>query len=532
MSAEQLQHSIFVSPKCVKNTKFNRQYKCDKGSNNDSEVYASITPKIHQGIWPNFCLKHLQDDPEGCSAWSEDSSESLQLDFLIEGHSEAQIDRELIERLRHLSHLIPQRKQGDNRYCDYAYCPNCSQTVIRGISYYEDEDEDEEGNDFYSYIYFPVYKCGCTGQWWLDVDELWNEECDIYEGWQFCYAPTIYHGYFDWHHQTYFHHSQNFLLYQKENPSCSCYWPQSDSCAKEVSDYAYTKLTQAFETSNLDTARSTFTPYLSERSLHGFLSGLLTHTFFYSQYRDILFDLDQHSFKELSANDYPLVHNQLIDVEESIQGPFLKLYNQCLQQHPHPKIYYERGMVLFHRGDTLDSLEDIRKFIAYAEKNHYHDMLTSDLYLKEGRLLGESLSYDEAIVALTKAIEKDSMNKDAYFERAIAYFETGDFSKALSNYLASGIHPKKIDPKKVGGFNSITFGQGVALGILKGGQDSVTEFVPSLLSCLRGISRGIWTFVSSPIEVSQEMVDCTNACLEFIKENITKEMLCKLVPEL
>lgn len=529
---EQMQHSLFVSPKCVKSSKFGNKRLLINADTNDAKIYASVTPKIHQGIWPDFCLKHLQDDLEGCSAWGEYENNGLQLDFLIDGHSEAQVDRELIDRVRHLSHLIPQRKQGNKRHCDYAYCPNCSQTVIRGVSYYEDEDEDEDGNDVYSYIYFPVYKCGCTGQWWLDLDDLWNEECDIYEGWQFCNAPTIYHGYFDWHHQTYFRHLQNFLLYEKENPACSCYWSQSDSRAKEVSDFAYTKLKQAFEASNLDTARSTFTPYLTERSLHGFLSGLLTHTFFYSQHRDILLDLDQHSLKELPPNDYLLVHNQLIDVEASIQSPFLKLYNQCLQKHPHPKIYYERGMVLFHQGDTLDSLEDIRKFISYAEKNHYHDLLTSDLYLKEGRLLSECLSYDEAIVALTRAIEKDSANKDAYFERAIAYFETGDFSKALSDYLASGIRPKKIDPKKVGRFNSITFGQGIALGMLKGGQDSVTEFVPSLLSCFRGISRGIWAFVSSPIETSQEMVDCAHACLEFIKDNTTKEMLCKIVPEL
>lgn len=319
---EQMQHSIFVSPKCVKSSKFDNKRHLINADTNDAKIYASVTPKIHQGIWPDFCLKHLQDDPEGCSAWGEYKNEGLQLDFLIGGHSEAQIDKELIDRVRHLSHLISQRKHGNKRHCNYAYCLNCSQTVIRGVSYYEEDEEDEDGNDVFSYIYFPVYKCGCTGQWWLNLDDLWNEECDIYEGWQFCNVPTIYHGYFDWHHQTYFRHLQNFLLYEKENPECSCYWPQSDSNAKEVSDFAYTKLRQAFEASSLDIARSTFTPYLTERSLHGFLSGLLTHTFFHSQYRDILLDLDQHSFRELPTNDYLTVHNKIIDVEESIQRPF------------------------------------------------------------------------------------------------------------------------------------------------------------------------------------------------------------------
>ena len=268
------------------------------------------------------------------------------------------------------------------------------------------------------------------------------------------------------------------------------------------------------------------------RTLQEILSALLTHAFFYTHYRNILLDFDQFAFRELPVSNYPSINRRLIDIETAIQTPFLRLYTQCLDKHPHPKIYYERGMVLFHRGDTLDALEDVRQLISYAENNHYQELLTSDLYLQEGRLLSEMLSYDEAIVSLTKAIEKDPKNVDAYFERAVAYFETGDFSKALSDYLAAGIHPKKIDPKKVGNLNYVTFSQGIALGMVKGGQDSVREFVPSLLACFRGISRGIWACVSSPIAVSQDMIDCANACLEFIKDNTTKELFCKIVPEL
>jgi tetratricopeptide (TPR) repeat protein len=348
---------------------------------------------------------------------------------------------------------------------------------------------------------------------------------------------------------------KNHLLYLNENKLCSCYWSQLNLAAQKISNDISIKLEDTFNTNYSSELFEHFNPQYVEKSeatiksplswtlrypykeggkrtLHEMISSLLTHAFFYTHYRNTLLDLNQYAFRHFSSEQFAEINKSLIAIEESIHAPFLAIYSQCLAKHPHPKIYYERGMVLFHRGDTLDSLEDIRKFIAYAKNNHYHDLLTSDLYLKEGRLLSECLSYDEAIVALTKAIEKDSGNKDAYFERAIAYFETGDFSKALSDFLDSGIRSKKIDPKKVGRFNSITFGQGIGLGMLNGGQDSVTEFVPSLLSCFRGISRGIWAFVSSPIETSQEMVDCAHACLEFIKDNTTKEMLCKLVPEL
>lgn len=530
---QQFPRSNIVPPVNVRSAKFNRE--CVSTSNDSSsKVYASLTPKIHNGIWPDFCFKHLQSEPEGCSQWGLDENNNVQLSFLINGQAEAQIDRALIERLEHLGYLIPSRKRGSNGYCDYVWCPGCSQTVIRGISYCEcDEDEeDDEGNDVYSYVYFPVYKCDCTGQWWLDPDDLLDEDCDIFKDWQFCEAPTIYHGYFDWHHQTYFHNLKNLLEYIDENPTCTCYWPQIDACAKEISDSLYEKLTRIFKAPTLSRTCKTFTPFLADVSLDRFLPGLLTHAFFYSHYRNILLDLDQHNFKELQADSYPLIHNQFIDAEESMHQRFLQLYSQCLQKHPHPKIYYERGMVYFHRGENLDALEDIRRFIAYAKKNHYQEFLTSDLYLKEGRLLSESLSYDEAIVALTNAIEKDPTNKDAYFERAIAYFEKGDFALALSDYLASGIRPKKVDPAKMGKLNYVTFGQGIALGMIKGSHDSVTEFIPSLLASFRGISKGIWICVSSPIAVSQDLIDCANACLEFIKDNTIKELLCKIIPEL
>ena len=521
---QQLQNTDFVAPQQVKRTNFSKRSTLKAG---DSKLYSPLTPKIHRKLWPEFCLQHLLEDPEGCSAWTQDKEGNLQLAFLCKGSSANQTDRKLTCQLDHLIYLIPINYINKKKYCDYAKCTTCNQTVVRALSREEDDSYDD-----IEYRYFVVYKCGCTGKWWLELDNLDNEDYEIYKGWRFCKSPTIYQNYLEWHHQTYFRHLKNFLVYAEENPQCNCFWPQVDIQAKTISDIAYETLGETFEFSELKLFQETFSPYLIHRSRHGFLTGLLTHAFFYSHYREILFDLDQFCFKEFSPRDYSSINSDLKYLEEEIQEPFLTLYNQCLQKHPHPKIYYERGMVLFHRGENLDSLEDIYKFIAYAENNNYQDLLNSELYLTEGRLLSESLSYDEAIVALTRAIQIDPKNAEAYFERAIAYFETGDFSKALSDYLASGIHPKKIDPKQVGKVNYVTFGQGMALGMITGGQDSLTEFVPSLLGCFRGISRGIWACVSSPIAVSKDIIDCANACLEFIEDNTTRELLCKLVPEL
>lgn len=43
--------------------------------------------------------------------------------------------------------------------------------------------------------------------------------------------------------------------------------------------------------------------------------------------------------------------------------------------------------------------------------------------------------YDKVIEFLSEAIRRDPGNKEAYFDRAVAYFETGSFELALEDYL-------------------------------------------------------------------------------------------------
>jgi tetratricopeptide (TPR) repeat protein len=301
----------------------------------------------------------------------------------------------------------------------------------------------------------------------------------------------------------------------------SCYWPQASKKACEISDDVYDALypiAQEFEYE-----LKPINNYLARRSCYGLLSGLFCNAFFYSNYREILSSLtlfQRYCYEELE------------ELEENTREKFLSLYDECLKKHPHPKIFYERGMVRFHLGETLDSLDDIKELISFAEKNNYTEFLTSDLYLKEGLGLCETLSYDEAIVSLTKAIEKDPKNKEAYFERAFAYFEKGKFDHALADYLASGFKPHKVDPKKVGAFDPLKFSQGLLSGMLKGSKESAVEFVPSILGSLQGINRGLWGLISNPLKVSQDFLEASYICIQYMKENTSYENLSKLAPEL
>lgn len=49
---------------------------------------------------------------------------------------------------------------------------------------------------------------------------------------------------------------------------------------------------------------------------------------------------------------------------------------------------------------------------------------------------------------------------------------------------------------------------------------------------LRGLGQGLWAFASSPVKISQEFIDVLYACIEYIQEHSTQEVLEIIVPEL
>jgi tetratricopeptide (TPR) repeat protein len=505
------------APCCSSSISSHKAFRAHIECKRDDIDSNSPTPKIQTSLYPHFCISHLLADPDHCSSWTQNTNEAPDLDFVKEGHAEAYFDPKLISKLSPYLHFIPK----NHRTCDYAHCNKCGDTVLRCLSSFETDDEDEDGYPIY--INSVLYKCSCCGEEWLDLQTHDQTVSEICCNWIYCGEPSIYSKYMDWHHQTYFNHIESFLYYCKRNPTCSCYWPQVSKKACEISDAVYDALYPAAREFEYECKLKPINNYLACRSYHGLLSGLFSNAFFYSNYREILSSLTL--FQRYCSEE-------IEELEEDIREKFLSLYGECLQKHPHPKIFYERGMVRFHLGETLDSLDDIKELISFAEKNNHSEFLTSDLYLKEGLGLSEIISYDEAIVSLTKAIEKDPKNKEAYFERAFAYFEKGKFDQALADYLASGFKPHKVDPKKIKAFNPLKFSQGLLSGMLKGSKESAVEFVPSLLGSLQGINRGVWALVSNPLKVSQDFLEASYICVQYMKENTSYENLSKLAPEL
>lgn len=190
-----------------------------------------------------------------------------------------------------------------------------------------------------------------------------------------------------------------------------------------------------------------------------------------------------------------------------INEKFSDLYSDCLDYHPHPKIYYERGMTKMHAGRIEEALSDISNLMELANDGLFDsdEILTSEMYRQEGEIYADLGIYDKAIFSLSKAIEKDPSNKDAYFQRAAAYFETGAFDLALNDYLTSE-KGKNISP--VNTKASKEFKDAFLSALSNGAKEAAIDFIPSL------IDVG-YTLISTPPDVIA--MNLAGACYNLMK---------------
>lgn len=74
--------------------------------------------------------------------------------------------------------------------------------------------------------------------------------------------------------------------------------------------------------------------------------------------------------------------------------------------------------------------------------------------------------------------------------------------------------------------------QGIGKGLYKGGVCSAKDFVPSLLSTVMGIGKGIWSLTSDPLKVSLELTASCKGLFEYLKNNLNQEQLDHIASEL
>jgi tetratricopeptide (TPR) repeat protein len=216
--------------------------------------------------------------------------------------------------------------------------------------------------------------------------------------------------------------------------------------------------------------------------------------------------------KSIEKTNEKLAHS--LKVLSSIPEEIIPLYYQIISSCPHKGAHnlaltYNEGFFGFITGDYETSLEKINEFVVFAETSESHKaLLDSKIYQTQGESLLEVGLYHEAIVVLTKAIEQDSTNKEAYFSRAAAHFETGDFDLAVFDYLSS---EAKKDFAKVEAKVSDKFSSALMSAVLEGGKESAIEFVPSLCSTAYGLGECLWSFAQQPQDAA---INFCNACYE------------------
>lgn len=176
------------------------------------------------------------------------------------------------------------------------------------------------------------------------------------------------------------------------------------------------------------------------------------------------------------TNDTIAANHKLDEALERV----LIYYQEILDGCPHRNeeynmaFHYNQGMIHLFKGNTCEAMDSIEKLIDLAEKNDELSHLSTKIFQERCEVLLDVGMYHDAIEAASKAIEKDPSNKKAYFLRALAYFETGNFDQAMADFLSSD---KKKDLAKMKHITSHEFRDALFKGLIKYTAESLYGFL-------------------------------------------------------
>ena len=212
---------------------------------------------------------------------------------------------------------------------------------------------------------------------------------------------------------------------------------------------------------------------------------------------------DVNSIHERVAICHRAFTNHLQEIIEA----FGEVFRKCPHKNASARTLYDYGLYELLRGNYSEALDLILKTIDLATERGELDLLASEAYQHLGVACFEAMSFEKAVEAFSKAIEKDPNNKGLFFYRASSYFELGQFDLALNDYANSDRFQQSDN------FLTVTaeFAASLIAGVTSGAKEAAVEFVPSLLSTTYGLGIALWSLVENPIDST---VDFINACYE------------------
>lgn len=408
-----------------------------------------------------------------------------------------------------------------------------------------------------------------------------------------CLKGSIYHGYWDPLFKKYLLHLKNQLEYCNQYPKCNCYWPEYSQKAAQISDLAYdlfqdlisgTKLNDLLEN---ESKQQEFTQETAFLNLHGLTLYFIIQQFRFSDYYHVCKNIEIYSESNYDFFEFSIIKKKLDNILEVLGNSFFSIYTSCLQLHANLEIEQETYFIKLLNSDPfelpqnlnfshrcsliMNNIGYVERLSIFSDHSYITDLvlnvvcsygyaepffLQSAILLEKGTILNNQLRYKESIPILTESIKLDSQNKDAFIERALAYFETNQIDLAIQDYrIAKKLSLKPIflpsiqkstdcfhnqpDPNATPYLkNEGDYFKGFAAGALEGSRESMNEFVPSTLSTLRGISHFLWTCVLNinPLmgiapEFAKASYDYVNESVKYFQSKSSGEISDDIIPE-
>lgn len=222
--------------------------------------------------------------------------------------------------------------------------------------------------------------------------------------------------------------------------------------------------------------------------------------------KEAMVEKDRASTRKLEQK----TRDVLEDSTTKIVNIYLKLYEDCLKYHGSLQTYRDYGLLAHLNNNFELSHAMLHQLLEEAEKSGQLDTLDSQFYHELGSVCVEAMAYNEAIDYLSQAIQKDPSNKAAHFDRALAYFETGNFDLALDDYLASDKGSKNDK-----GFRPIPVSEEFAKALIaataQGALEAAVDFIPSSCNTIYGLGETLWAIHTHPIDSANKYAA---TCLE------------------
>ena len=227
-----------------------------------------------------------------------------------------------------------------------------------------------------------------------------------------------------------------------------------------------------------------------------------------------------------AKEEYNLSLTNLDFLQSRVVQEFQKHYNNFNSSWHTAGTIYDQGLFELAQGNVETAVYFADAFIDRIKEydDDDDDFLTSERCLNIGITYSEALEYSKAIDYLTQAITEDPNNKIAYLERAVAYFETAQFDKAVSDYVVVSKEQISLMENSPSG----AFSKALLQGLAQGAREGAVDYLPSLLSSMYGLSQTTWAILEHPLDHSSAFAnacyDAGNCMAEYFKTNDLSSM--------